>query len=115
MGHNYTALVVWSDFLVRCQIIKANEESGGSAGMEATVMVHVAMADTFGFHGNGKLSDWQEPTAGFTALDGHFEFSIYTYIFSYIYKNAAGETTCGHKHNLGSRPNKEIRHSAQCK
>lgn len=57
-----------------------------AAGMEATVMVHVAMADTFGFHGNGELSDWQEPTAGFTALDGHFEFRIYVHIYLPIYK-----------------------------
>lgn len=48
MGRNYTVLVVWGDFLVRCQIIKANEKSGSLAGMEAAVMVFVKVW-------NGKL------------------------------------------------------------
>lgn len=51
--------------------------------------------------------------AEFTALNGHFKFSIYTYILTYMYIPSAAETTCRHEHNLGSRPHKEIRHSTQ--
>lgn len=79
-------LVVCSDFLVRRQIIKAVEKSGGSAGTEAAApMVQVAMADTLGFHGNGDLSDWQEPAAGFTLqLEGRFQFTTFD-MFIYIW------------------------------
>lgn len=77
-----TAPALWSDFLVRCQIIKADEESGASAGTEtvAAVMMHVAMADTLGFHGNGDLSDG-DGWIYCVAFDSRFIFSVFRFIF----------------------------------
>lgn len=80
-----TAPPLWSAFLVRCQIIKADEESGASAGTEAAaaVVMHVAMADTLGFHGNGDLSDG-DGRIYCVAYDGHFIFSMFHFICYFI-------------------------------
>lgn len=80
-----TAPPLCSDFLVRCQIIKADEESGASAGTEvaAAVMMHVAMADMLGFHGNGDLSNGNGWIYS-VAFDGHFEFSMLLFVYFFF-------------------------------
>lgn len=78
--------------------------------------MHVAMADTLGFHGNGDLSDG-DGRIYYVAFDGHFIFSMFHFICYLIvfgfqfarkydtylnFRPSAAETTCVHKHNLGS-------------
>lgn len=64
------AAALWSDFLVRCQTIKADEESGGSAGTEAAVAMTcwVSMGTATSLMGDG----WFHCVA----FDGHLEFSV---------------------------------------